>query len=166
MKRIDKYNDRLHKLKILLTALYNAGYTKIRRNLFIKLVFLIDHYLDRKLSAEPRVFGYNFYVYRHGVFTAKVLADLENIGISYEKDNSRCYIIIKQPFVKKEELSEKDKELYNKFKEMIELYVKPYENSPEELTNYILENLLEIHPGQKVFYYYANVQKLIKKKRV
>jgi len=154
-------NTRLYRLKILLTALYDAGYSRIRKTLFIKLVFLIDHYLDRNLSSKPRIFGYNFYVYKYGVFTAELLIDLKRLGISYEKTERGTYIKINMPFIKVEELSKKDRKLYDKFMNMIKLYVIPYENCPDELTLYILENLLRIRPGQKLFYYYIYVGKLI-----
>jgi len=156
-------NTRLYRLKILLTALYDAGYSKIRKTLFIKLVFLINHYLDRNLSPEPRIFGYNFYIHKYGIFTAELLADLERLRVSYEKTERGTYIKIDQPFIKIEDLSKKDRELYDKFMNMIRLYVIPYENCPDELTLYILENLLGIYPGQKLFYYYIYVGKLIKR---
>ena len=155
-------NNRLDRLKILLVALYDTGYDKIRKTLFIKLVFLIDHYLDGKLSEKPLIFGYNFYVYKYGVFTAEILADLERLGISYEKDDG-VYIKIEPPSPNRRKLVEKNKELYNKFRRMIEKYVIPFEENPDELSNYILENLLGIHPGQKVFYYYTSVKELIKR---
>ena len=65
-KKIEEMKEKRRQelLKILLTALHDSGILKIDRRLFIYLCFLIDHYLDRKLSAEPRVFGYNYYVYK------------------------------------------------------------------------------------------------------
>jgi len=163
-KAIDKYREdmRLRRLKILLTALYDKGYRLVRKTLFIKLVFLIDHYLNRELSIEPRIFGYKFYVYRYGVFTAQLLVDLEKLGVQFEKVNNKRYILIDKPHIDKNELSEEEKKLYEDFLKMIDYYVVPYENTPDELTLYILENILGISPGQKVFYYYVYVRDILK----
>jgi len=156
--------DRLRKLSILLTALYDLGYRLVNRSLFIKLVFLIDHYLNNELSTEPRIFGYKFYVYKTGVFTAEILRDLEQLGIEYVKVNGKTYMLIIKPYIKKESLTNNEKELYESFIKMIEKYIKPYEEDPEELTLYILENILGIEPGKKVFHYYVYVKHILKNK--
>ncbi|BFI73808.1 hypothetical protein YN1_7950 [Nanoarchaeota archaeon] len=161
-----KDKERLNKLRVLLSALYDTGYTKIRKTLFMKLIFLIDYYLDEKLSREPKVFGYNFYIYKYGVFTSKVLIDLENLNISYEKNKDGVYIKIPVPSYDDRKLIEEYIELYNKFKKIIEKYVKPFEEDPDGLSNYILEKLLGVRPGQKIFYYYTNVEELIEENHI
>jgi len=164
-RAIQKYREefRLRRLRILLTALYDKEYRLVRKTLFIKFVFLIDHYLDRELSVEPRVFGYRFYVYKYGVFTAKLLFDLEKLGVGFEEVNGKTYIVIDKPYIDKGELSEDEKKLYESFVRMIDYYIKPYEDSPNELKLYIWENLLKIRPGQHLFYYYVYVTEILKK---
>ena len=152
---MDKRNyskERLDKLKILLTALYDTGYERINLQLFMYVVFIIEHYLDKK-PTEPRVFGYNFYVHKtYGVFTLEVLIDLERIGVLHKEE------VIVRPF---HHLVKKYENLYNKFKSTVKEYVIPYEDDPDELRLYILECILRIHPGQTLFYQYVPVRSLI-----
>jgi len=151
---------RLRRLKIVMTALQDARLRKIYKWLFFNYLFLIDHYLNEKLSARPLVFGYNYYVYKYGVFTAEILHDLQQL-----KTNPVTYVgIPRDIYVKKREMDSFEKVLYNEFVKMAHKYVKPHLDDSDTLTNYIFENLLGIKPYMKEAYLYTPVSELIEKR--
>jgi len=153
-------STRLENLKILIKALWDEGYRKIRRDLLFNFVFLIDHYLNKELTKEPRIFGYDFYITENCMFTTKLLSDLIFLDLVYEKSENEEYIIIEElPYI---EILEEEKDLYESIIKIIREFLKPYENNPKGLFKYILSELLKINPKQKTLYYYISAKDLIK----
>jgi len=156
-------STRLENLKILIKALWDEGYRKIRKDLFFNFVFLIDHYLNKELTKEPRIFGYDFYITENCMFTTKLISDLIFLDLIYEKSKDGEYIIIEElPYV---EILEREKELYESIVKMIREFLRPYENNPDGLFEYILSKLLGINPKQKNLYYYVSARDLINRNK-